>query len=113
MGQYAVAFVTLNRAGYNKDRVCAEVFKPKQFSWANKGVVKRGSGWALASYLHPHDEYAWWVAQKIANNALAGHIQDTTNGALFYHAKNVSPYWKAAMTPVKKVGNHLFYTLPV
>lgn len=112
MGQYAVAFVTLNRAKYDESKVCQEVFKHKQFSWANSGVTKQGAGWKLSSGLVPRDDYAWWMAQRIAVNAMSGRMKDTTQGAHFYHAQHVSPYWKTSMVLSKKVGNHIFYTVP-
>lgn len=112
MGQYAVAMVTLNRAGHDQRRVCAEVFKPKQFSWANQGVTKVKGGWRLSPALMPRDDHAWWLAQRIAQQSLAGKMPDFTRGATFYHAVYVRPRWRLAMVQVKQVGNHRFYTLP-
>jgi hypothetical protein len=38
-----------------------------------------------------------------------GNADDPTQGALFYHADYVSPYWKDSMIPVAAIGQHLFY----
>ena len=106
IGQYAVAMVTLNRADNDKSRVCKEVFKPKQFSWTNSGVEKTTQGWKVAT---PKDDHAWWLARRIAKQALSGKMPDFTSGATYYHAKSVQPKWAAKMVQTKRLGNHLFY----
>lgn len=107
MGQYGVALVTLNRADNDPERVCPEVFKRKQFSWTIKGAKKVQGGWKVRT---PKEEHAWWLAQKIATHALSGRMPDFTQGAKFYHATYVSPKWRLAMAPTKKIGKHIFYT---
>lgn len=110
-GQYAVALVTMNRAGGKKEKVCEQTFKPKQFSWANNGVVKTDAGWELSAGLIPKNKQAWKLAKKIAQTTLAGKMADFTWGSTFYHSRTVVPYWTARATPVKKVGSHIFYAL--
>ena len=105
MGQYAVALVTMNRAKYDKAKVCEVVTKPYQFSWTTKLVRGRQ---LLESGL-PRDADAWRTAQIIANVTLAGRMPDFTDGSNFYHATSVRPYWTLAMAKTKKVGNHVFY----
>ena len=112
MGQYAVALVTLNRAKQDKLQVCTEVFKPKQFSWANRGVTKVKGGWQVSRALTPKDAQAWDTALRIAKVSLAGRMPDFTRGATFYHATYVKPRWRLAMVPVKQIGSHKFYSLP-
>jgi spore germination cell wall hydrolase CwlJ-like protein len=111
-GQYAVALVTLNRAKSNKE-VCREVFKPKQFSWANKGVKRTAKGWVISKALQPRDAEAWQKAQIIANVVLKGRFYDITYGATHYHAHWVSPIWRHSLQPTKRIGAHHFYRLPV
>jgi spore germination cell wall hydrolase CwlJ-like protein len=111
-GQYAVALVTVNRAKRQKQAVCKEVFKPKQFSWTNKHVRKVKTGWKLNPQLLPHDEKAWKMANKIAAKTLAGQVRDFTQGSTFYHTQDVSPAWSSAMQPTKVVGHHQFYSKP-
>lgn len=109
MGQYAVALVTLNRAGGDKARVCQEVFKRKQFSWTNKGVTRIHGGWKLSTGLNPKEAHAWWLAQRIAATSLAGRMPDFTQGARFYHADYVKPIWRIRMLNTKNIGRHKFY----
>ena len=112
MGQYAVAMVTLNRVKQSGDNVCEVVFKPKQFSWANKGVTRTAKGWKLKAEHDPKDAHAWWLAKRIAATALSGKMYDFTRGSMFYHTTAVRPVWRLAMVRTKKIGNHQFYTLP-
>lgn len=107
MGQYAVALVTMNRAGNDPDRVCLETFKRKQFSWTNSGVKRVGQGWKVPV---PKEAHAWWVAQRVAKATLEGRMVDFTKGAKHYHATSVQPYWTVAMVRQRRVGNHVFYT---
>lgn len=111
MGQYAVAMVTLNRARGDAERVCTEVFKHKQFSWANTQAVKVSGGWQISQRMVPTDEFAWWKARRIAEVALAGRMPDFTQGATHYHATWVKPYWTQKATPLKVVGKHKFYVI--
>lgn len=106
IGQYAVAMVTLNRAKNDPARVCREVFKPRQFSWTISGAEKTAQGWKVAT---PKEDYAWWLAQRIAKQALSGKMSDFTSGATYYHAKSVRPKWTGKMIRTKVVANHLFY----
>jgi N-acetylmuramoyl-L-alanine amidase len=109
MGQYGVAMVTMNRAHKDESRVCEEVFKPYQFSWANNAVHKVKGGWEVPGRLKPRDEYAWWVANRIAVTMLSGRMPDLTKGATYYHAKSVKPSWRRAFAWTKTIGAHLFY----
>jgi N-acetylmuramoyl-L-alanine amidase len=107
MGRYAVALVTMNRAGSDK-RVCSEVFKSKQFSWTSK-VRKTPNGWFIPEHMRPRDEDAWNASRRIAQVTLDRRMRDFTHGAEFYHASYVSPSWSKKMTPVKTIGQHTFY----
>ena len=44
-----------------------------------------------------------------AERAMAGELEDFTNGATFYHTKAVRPRWAMHKSPCYEVGNHLFY----
>lgn len=109
MGQYAVASVTVNRAGREERRVCHEVFKPSQFSWANGQARKVKGGWEIPTRLMPRDQLAWWKANRIALMTLNGRMPDMTGGATFYHATYVRPSWRLAFDRVRQVGQHIFY----
>lgn len=108
-GQYAVAQVALYRAGGNENRVCAEVFKPRQFSWANSGVRRTKEGWVLSKRHVPRDAHAWWVAQRVAQVTLAGAPDFTKGMANHYHATHVKPRWRLAMLRTHRIGRHIFY----
>lgn len=45
----------------------------------------------------------------IAQKALDGRLEDFTNGALFYHSKEIKPHWAVKKTPCYAVNRHLFY----
>lgn len=107
MGQYAVALVTINRAAKSGKSICTEVFRPYQFSWTIKGAKRTAKGWQVPT---PTDKYAWWLAQKIAAQALSGRMSDFTEGSRFYHATRIRPYWVHYMVPTKRIGGHIFYT---
>lgn len=107
-GQYAVALVTLNRAD-TEDRVCHEVFRPKQFSWANRGVKRTARGWVISKPLRPKDADAWGKSLIIASVVLQGRFHDITEGSTHYHAHSVSPSWRYRLQPTRVIGGHRFY----
>ena len=110
VGQYAVAQVTLNRADRNPKKVCSEVFKPKQFSWANPLTSRKGEKRAaLVGQFMPKDRKAWEVAKAVAYYSMRGTIQDFTDGSTHYHARWVNPHWNKAMTLTSVIGAHRFY----
>jgi N-acetylmuramoyl-L-alanine amidase len=113
MGQYAVAMVTLNRARGDQSRVCAEVFKPFQFSWANSRVVKTKGGWLIPQGLQPSEEVAWDKAQRIAAATLQGRMIDVTLGSTYYHTRDVKPAWRKAFEWTRSIGAHVFYREPL
>jgi hypothetical protein len=105
-GQVAVAEVILNRrdSGRYPDSVC--------------GVVQQGTGekWMCQfSYFCDGlpdaigDEQAWERVGRIARVMLDGAPRDLTDGAMFYHARAVSPYWADEFTRTAAIGAHLFY----
>lgn len=109
-GQHAVAQVTFNRADRDPNKVCGEVFKPKQFSWANPlTAVKGKERERRAQKFMPKEEKAWQMAKSIAQYTVAGYIKDFTHGAKFYHTKAVRPIWRKEFTLVAVIGNHRFY----
>lgn len=109
LGRYAVAQVTMNRAEQDPGKVCQEVFRRKQFSWANEGVTKKGRGWQIAEHLIPKEETAWDHAKRIAKMTLAGRMPGFMPEAKFYHADYVRPKWASQMHKVARIGRHIFY----
>lgn len=102
-GQIAVGQVALRRAGLDFHRVCAEIYRPGQFSW----TASRPRGSKL-----PVGE-AWQRALEAADAALAwaafGIGPDYSRGATYYHAEGVRPYWTTGLEKVAVVDNHVFY----
>lgn len=93
-GQAAVALVTLNRAQRDPSRVCAEVFRPYQFSWT-------------LSPKRITEPRAWQRAKEVARAVWT--MQDFTEGATHFHADYVSPAWADAKVRVGQCGRHIFY----
>lgn len=102
LGQRAVAFVTMNRVHHDKfpNSVCGVVKQKQQFSWRYNGSTKnKKSALQYATALI--------IATHIFHNY--NNIKDITNGAIFFHAKYVSPSWKYRMKKTATIGQHIFY----
>jgi|TARA_Y100000015_G_scaffold42000_1_gene48842 spore germination cell wall hydrolase CwlJ-like protein len=101
-GQIAVAHVTMNRVAHDEwpNNVCDVVYQKKQFSWTH--VVKD---------VKPRERKAWNDATVIARDVMLGNTEDPTQGAQFYHANYVNPWWSYEYELKKVIGNHLFYAL--
>lgn len=113
-GMQAVASVILNRVqvaddhgkywwGNNIIQVCQ---KPYQFSCWNRS----DPNFKKLSSVDEGDLY-FATALRIARRAVAGCIEDITQGATHYHAAGVSPYWAKNESPCAVVENHIFYRL--
>jgi len=97
-GQLAVAHVVINRANSGRfpKSLCGVVHQPSQFSFVRGGkmpAIRNASQWANA------------VA--IAQIARTGSWKNQAPGALFFHARHVSPGWRK--TRVAAIDNHIFY----
>ena len=98
VGQLAVAHVVLNRAqsGRFPKSLCGVVHQKSQFSFVRGGkmpAIRNGSQWNNA------------VA--IAQIARDGSWKNHAPGALFFHARYVSPGWRK--TRIAQIDNHIFY----
>lgn len=106
-GKIAVAHVVLNRVAASKfpSEVC-EVIKQGgerrrhrcQFSWWCDGRSDR-----------PRDVTAWRESLLVALLIRRGATDDPTEGALWYHADHVQPYWSKIFKKHTKIGRHIFY----
>jgi spore germination cell wall hydrolase CwlJ-like protein len=106
-GQRAVGHVVMNRVahpGY-PDSVCKVVRQGGeqalhrcQFSWWCDGRSDR-----------PVNRKAWDQALQLAQEIYLGGLKDTTDGALWYHAVYVKPYWSDILRQGDKIGQHIFY----
>jgi N-acetylmuramoyl-L-alanine amidase len=101
-GQIAVAHVTLNRVQNSRfpDTICAVVYQPKQFSWTH---IRRSHT--------PSNRAAWKQSKRIAETAIKWYAvgEDFSDGALFFHADYVNPYWSKHFTKTVQIGRHIFY----
>lgn len=97
-GQLAVAHVVINRANSGRfpKSLCGVVHQPSQFSFVRGGrmpAIREGAQWTRA------------VA--IARIARDGSWKNQAPGALFFHARYVSPGWRK--TRIAQIDNHIFY----
>ncbi|QGP79623.1 cell wall hydrolase [Sphingobium sp. CAP-1] len=98
-GQLAVARVIINRAksGRFADSLCGVVYQPSQFSFVR--------GHAMPPIrLESRD---WREAVAIAQIAADDSWDSLAEGALFFHARRVSPGWGKAR--LASIDNHVFY----
>lgn len=98
VGQLAVAHVVINRAesGRFPKSLCGVVHQRSQFSFVRGGkmpAVREGTQWANAI--------------AIAQIARDGSWKNHAPGALFFHARYVSPGWRK--TRIAQIDNHIFY----
>jgi N-acetylmuramoyl-L-alanine amidase len=98
-GQLAVARVVLARtkSGRFPSTICGVVYQPSQFSFVRGGRMPRidtGS-------------QNWRNAVAISKIALDGSWKSPVEGALFFHARYVSPGWK--LKRIGTIDNHIFY----
>jgi len=108
LGWLAVGMVTMNRVLSERypNTICEVVYqnngKSYQFSWA--GTKKRLTNPSQELY-NTIEGYALLIF------LYRDRLQDVTQGALFFHATYVSPYWSKKMNRTIQIGNHIFYTL--
>lgn len=98
-GQLAVANVIINRArsGRFADSLCGVVRQPGQFSFVRGGSIP-------AINTSSRD---WTEAAAIARIAMDGAVASPAEGALYFHARRVSPGWGRPRVAV--IDNHIFY----
>lgn len=115
-GMQAVANVVQNRVkvaeskgedgfwwGNNIIQVCQ---KPYQFSCWNRS----DPNFQKLQALDESDLY-FATAVRLARRALAGALDDITQGATHYHAAGIDPYWTRGEKPVSVIGRHIFYVI--
>ena len=98
-GQLAVARVVLARANSGRfpSTLCGVVLQKGQFSFVRGASLPP----VQTSSLH------WRNAVAISNIALENSWKSPVEGALFFHARHVSPGWR--LTRLGSVDNHIFY----
>ncbi|MDK2761877.1 MAG: cell wall hydrolase [Sphingopyxis sp.] len=98
VGQLAVAHVVINRAqsGRFPKSLCGVVYQKSQFSFVRGGKLP-----AIRNAAQ------WKNAVAIAQIAREGSWKTRAPGALFFHARYVSPGWRK--TRIAQIDNHIFY----
>ena len=98
-GQLAVARVVIARAksGRFPTTLCGVVYQKSQFSFV------RGGGMPPIATGGTH----WRNAVAISRIALDNSWKSPVEGALFFHARHVSPGWR--LTRIGSIDNHIFY----
>lgn len=101
----AVASVVMNRLGHEgfPDTVCAVVkqgseTKSCQFSW-----------WCDGRSDQVQEETQYAIAKEIARKALNKQLNDRTNGAMYFHDRNVKPAWAKKYIKTTETAKFLFY----
>jgi spore germination cell wall hydrolase CwlJ-like protein len=111
-GMRAVGHVIDNRrrAGMHGAYVTDTVGAAFQFSCWNPGDPNREAMLNVGSLrADEEDGRMWRLAQRLADEILTGRSHDPTGGALFYHAASVAPSWSRGITPVRRIGGHVFF----
>ena len=108
-GQKAVAKVTLNRVASSRyaDTICEVVYE-KNWSNKNKRYISAFSWTELDDVPKPRGA-SWSLAWRMAENVYKQKHKKLLHGALFFHTKNILPYWAKKKKPVAKIGQHIFY----
>jgi len=98
-GQLAVARVIINRSKSPRftGSLCGVVRQPGQFGFVRRGVMPS------ADTGRP----AWKTSVAVARVALENGWTSKAEGALYFHARRVSPGW--ARQRVAMIDNHIFY----
>ena len=98
-GQLAVARVIINRArsGRFASSLCGVVRQPSQFSFVHGGTIPQPK---------THGVH-WEKAVAISQIALKDGWTTPAEGALFFHARRVSPGW--GKPRLAAIDNHIFY----
>lgn len=117
-GRIAVAQVTMNRVADPQfpDTVCDVVYEAKEHytSWKTGELIpKRGmcqfSWFCDGKPDVPQDSITWMASLKLADEYLNTEQIDITEGALWYHADYIYPYWADHLEEVCRINNHIFY----
>ena len=113
-GKAGVAWVAVNRAkrrGWFGNSLKEVILKPYQFSCF---LPDDPNFQILTTILQNFDDYierdpVFRECYYIAKGVMDGWIRDLTKGALYYHAKSISPKWANVYNRKAQIGNHIFY----
>lgn len=110
-GRIAVAEVVFNRVVSPKfpNTIC-EVVKDGHYYQGHPVRNKcQFSWWCDGKSDLPKDTVQWGEAINLARTMMDKTHVDITEGALYYHATRVSPYWSSHYDVTVTINNHIFY----
>lgn len=98
-GQLAVARVIINRSKSPRfaGSLCGVVRQPGQFGFVRRGVIPEPNT----------SRPAWKTSIAVAHVALDNAWTSEAEGALYFHARRVSPGWSRQR--IAMIDNHVFY----
>lgn len=109
-GQYAVAKVTMNRVASRRypATVCDVVYEQ---NWDSRRKRRVGAfSWTELERLPQAQGREWDRAVGIAREVYyQRHDPLQLADVLHYHADYIEPRWSRSLTPVARIGNHVFY----
>jgi len=115
-GKLAVAHVVINRMEDLQfpNTVCGVIYQAKTYTnWKGNEVPIRNqcqfSWYCDGKSDEPVDSKTWIKSLYIADLALTGKYKDITEGALWYHADYILPYWADQLEYVTQIDEHIFY----
>ena len=96
-GQRAVAEVILNRVDSRTfpNSVCGVVHQRGQFTYNKNARIREKGTFARV--------------QKVAMAALSGAPRTLTDGATYFHTRQVKPSWSRRFERTTRIGSHIFY----
>lgn len=97
---------------YSKNIWKSVILKPGQFSMFNLDDKVRPLAlkWAKEFEDTLNSNSNFRRTYELVRNFIRGDYGDNTNGSVYYHTTSISPYWAKLYTPVKRIGEHIFYT---
>ena len=111
IGQLAVANVILERVRDSRfpPTVCEDVHDGRY--WEGNPIRNRCafSYWCDGKPEIMKDKQALKVAVSVAKMAIDNVVYEEIQGATFYHASYVNPYWVNKLEFITRIGKHLFY----
>ena len=114
-GQFAVADVVMFRVNHGRypDSICGVIKKGVYPAWSTDMPIKDRCHFSWYCDRKPDDPVngqafaaAMYVAETVLNDPK--YIPVIEYG-LFYHNKQVNPYWAEGEVIIADIGNHLFY----
>ena len=116
-GKLAVAHVVRNRVEDSQfpDTYCGVIYqtKKRRTSWTGNQVPVLGmcqfSWFCDGKSDEPKDSKTWIKSVQIANNFMMNDALDITEGAMWYHANYIYPYWAEHLNETVVINEHIFY----